>query len=57
VWAVTGAGVLERRGQAWTSILALAELGEGYHDLVTACATRTHLIVAGRNGELVTRAP
>lgn len=55
VWVATSAGVFERAGSAWTSVLAPTDFGDDRHAILGVCATRTHLIVGAGAGTLATR--
>lgn len=54
--AVGSFGLARLGGSGWTIELAPDRLGEGYHDLVGACFTARHLVVADNGGHAWTRA-
>lgn len=55
VFVATSAGVFERVGTSWTSLLVPADFGDDRHAILALCATRTHLVVGAGLGTLATR--
>jgi hypothetical protein len=56
VYATGEHGVSRWTATGWTTELAVAALGAGYHHPRDACATATHIIVADRSGDAIVRA-